>query len=45
MLIAAARFTGNIPLDEILMVGDDVRDDVIGKLDYPKIYLLIACTG
>ena len=31
MLIAAARFTGNIPLDEILMVGDDVRDDVIGK--------------
>jgi len=28
--LAAARFTGNIPLDEILMVGDDVRDDVIG---------------
>ena len=35
LLIAAARFTGNIPLDEILMVGDDVRDDVIGKY-FPK---------
>ena len=29
-VIAAQRFHGDIPLDEILMVGDDVRDDVIG---------------
>ena len=28
--MAAARFSGDIPLGEILMIGDDVRDDVLG---------------
>ena len=28
--LAAGRFAGDIPLTEILMIGDDVRDDVLG---------------
>lgn len=28
--LAASRFTGNVPMEEILMIGDDVRDDVLG---------------
>ena len=28
--LAAGRFTGDIPHTEILMIGDDVRDDVLG---------------
>ena len=28
--LAARRFPGDIPLTEILMIGDDVRDDVLG---------------
>ena len=28
--MAAARFSADIPLREILMIGDDVRDDVLG---------------
>ena len=28
--LAAERFSGDIPLKEILMIGDDVRDDVLG---------------
>ena len=29
---ASSRFPEDIPLNQILMVGDDVRDDVIGIL-------------
>ena len=28
--LAAGRFSTDIPLKEILMIGDDVRDDVLG---------------
>ena len=28
--LAAGRFPGDIPHTEILMIGDDVRDDVLG---------------
>ena len=28
--LAALRFAGDIPHREILMIGDDVRDDVLG---------------
>ena len=35
--IAAARFPGNIPLGEIMMVGDDIRDDVIGNNSFIKL--------
>ena len=28
--LAAGRFTGDIPHTEILMIGDDIRDDVLG---------------
>ena len=30
IFLAAKRFN-DVPIDEILMVGDDIRDDVIGK--------------
>ena len=30
--LAASRFTGKVPMEEILMIGDDVRDDVLGLL-------------
>ena len=33
---ASSRFPEGIPRDQILMVGDDVRDDVIGILDNIK---------
>ena len=34
--LAASRFTGNVPMEEILMIGDDVRDDVLGLLVHIK---------
>ena len=29
--LASSRFPGSLPRDQMLMVGDDVRDDVIGN--------------
>ena len=34
--LAASRFTGKVPMEEILMIGDDVRDDVLGLLVHIK---------
>ena len=40
--LAAGRFAGDIPLTEILMIGDDVRDDVLGW--FPLVLVMLIST-